>query len=104
MAKLNYYSTIFTKFKDDITGTWKAINEILNKTKRKKHFPQYFKDGDNLLTNKQLISDKFNSFFTNIRLTLSSQIKVPQNKTFRSFLLQKNTTLFFLSKALMKKL
>ncbi len=29
LAKQNYYLTIFTR------GTWKAINEILNKTKRK---------------------------------------------------------------------
>ncbi len=86
-----------------ILEAWKAINEILNTTERKKHFPQYYKDGDNLLTNKQLISNEFNSFFTNIGPTLSSQIKVPQNKTFKSFLTQ-NTTLIFLSKALMKKL
>ncbi len=39
-----------------ILEAWKAINEILNQTKRKKHFPQYFKDSNNLLTNKQLIS------------------------------------------------
>ncbi len=89
MAKQNYYLTIFTKFKDDIRGTWKAINERLNKTKMKNHFPQYFKDGDNFLTNKQLLSNKFNSIFTNIGPTLSSQIKVPQNKTFKSFLTQK---------------
>ncbi len=74
LAKHNYHLTIFTKFKNDIGGTWKAINEILNKTKRKKHFPQYFKDGDNLLTSKQLISNKLYSLFTNIGRTLSSQI------------------------------
>ncbi len=65
------------------------INEILNIIKRKKQFQQYFKDGDNILTNKQLISNKFNSYFTNIEPTLSSQIKVPQNKTLKSFLTQK---------------
>ncbi len=88
LARQNYYLTIFTKFKDGIRGTWKAINEILNKSKRKKHFTQYYKDGDNLFTNKQLISNKVNSFFTNIGPTLSSQIKVPQNKTFKSYLTQ----------------
>ncbi len=28
LAKRNYYHTIFSKFKDDIRGTWKTINEI----------------------------------------------------------------------------
>ncbi len=94
LAKQNYYLTIFTKFKDDIRGTWKAINEILSKTKRKKHFPLYFKDGDNILTNKDLISNKFNSFFTNIGPTLSNQINIPQNKTFKSFLTEKHNINF----------
>ncbi len=39
LAKQNYHLTIFTKFKNDIGGTWKAINEILNKSKRKNTSP-----------------------------------------------------------------
>jgi len=33
LSKRNYYETIFNKLKNDIKGTWKTINGILNKTK-----------------------------------------------------------------------
>ncbi len=39
LAKKSHYELLFLKFKDDIRGTWKTINGILNKTKRKGHFP-----------------------------------------------------------------
>jgi hypothetical protein len=39
LAKKKYYEGLFLKFKDDIRGTWKTINGILNKTKKKKSFP-----------------------------------------------------------------
>ncbi len=87
---------LYTHENVDIYG-W-PLNDILNKTKRKKHFRQYFKYGDIILTNKQLISNKFNSFFTNIGSTQSSQIKVPQNKTLKSFLTQKYNNNFFFPK------
>ncbi len=98
LAKRNYYQTIFSKFNDDIRCTWKIINEILSRTKRRKTFPLFFKDGDNIVTNKELIANKFNSIFTNIGTTLSQQIKAPQNKSFKSNLTKKyNNTLTFQS-------
>ncbi len=36
VTKRNYYESLFRIFGDDIRGTWKTINDILNKTKRKK--------------------------------------------------------------------
>ncbi len=89
LAIRNYYQTIFSIFKDDIRGTWKIINEILSRTKRKKSFPLFFKDGDNIVTNKELIANKFNSFLTNIGTTLSQQIKSHKNKSFKSYLTKK---------------
>ncbi len=71
LAKRNCYQTIFSKFKYD-------INEIISRTKRKKSFPLFFKDGDNIVTNKELIANKFNSFFSNIGTTLSQQTKSPK--------------------------
>ncbi len=47
-----YYEKIFNKFKNDIRATWKTINEILNRTKRKKSFPYFFRDGNNIISNK----------------------------------------------------
>ena len=86
IVKKNYYETLFSKFKDDIKGTWKTINDILNKTKRKKNISKFFKDGNNVITNKLVIADKFNSFFTSIGPTLSQKIKAPKNKTVQTYL------------------
>ncbi len=38
LAKRIYYEKIFDTFKNDIRATWKTINDILNRTKRKKCF------------------------------------------------------------------
>ncbi len=38
LTKKRYYKTIFPQFKDDIRSTWKTINEILDKKKRKNLF------------------------------------------------------------------
>ncbi len=84
IVKNSYYETLFSK--DDIKCTWKTINYILNTTKRKKNISQFFKDGNNVIRNKWVIADKFNSFFTNIGPTLSQKIKAPKNKTLQTYL------------------
>jgi len=91
LAKKCYYEAIFLKFKDDIRGTWKIIGGILNKTKRKKNFPHFFKDGENKIYDKNVITNKFNTFFANIGNNLSSQITMPINKTFQNYLTCKYT-------------
>ena len=42
MAKKWYYAFIFNKYKDNIKKTWSSINYILNRTKKKKYFPEFF--------------------------------------------------------------
>ncbi len=51
------------KVKDDIKGTWKTINEILIKTKRKHKFPNMFMENDIPITDTLDIANKFNTFF-----------------------------------------
>lgn len=86
-TKKAYYETLFNKYNGDMKGTWKTINSILSRTKRKKTFPQFFKDGNNIITSKLAIVNHFNSFFTNIGPNLSNSIiDIPNNKSFRSFL------------------
>ena len=86
LAKRSYYEALFNKFKNDIRGTWKTINGILNKTKRKRNFPLFFKDGNNIMYNNKTIANKFNTFFANIGPDLSEKIKMPSTKTFQSYL------------------
>ncbi len=89
LAKKIYYETLFQKFKDDIKGTWKTINGILNKTKRKRNFPCFFRDGDKILNDKRVITNKFNKYFANVGFNLSENIKMPRNKTFHNYLKHK---------------
>ncbi len=70
LAKKIYYETLFQKFKDDIKGTWKTINGILNKTKRKRNCPRFFRDGDKILDDKRVITNKLNKYFANVHFNL----------------------------------
>ena len=85
-TKKAYYETLFNKYKGDMKGTWKTINFILSRTKRKSKFPQFFRDGNTIVTSKLSIVNHFNSFFTNIGPNLSRLIEKPQNKNFKMFL------------------
>ena len=88
LTKKTYYEALFKKYKGDMKSTWKTINTILSRTKRKKKFPQYFKDGNNIITGKAAIANHFNSFFTNIGPNLSRLIETP-NKNFNTYLRNK---------------
>ncbi len=89
--KKKYYSSRFEKYKNDIRKTWKTINEVLNRTKKKKMFPEYFQDGNTTITDKLEIANKFNIFFTNIGPELANKIKAPKNKNFKRYLKKKFT-------------
>ncbi len=86
LAKRIYYKKLFAKFKNDIRATWKTINEILNRTKRKKFFPNFFRDGNNIISNKINISNKFNSFFTNVGKNLNNAINLHPDQSFNHYL------------------
>ncbi len=93
LAQVNYYEISFMKLKDDIKGTWKTINGILSKTKRKHKFPNIFIEDGTLITDRLDIADKFNNFLTNIGPSLSKKINMPQNKTHKDYLLHKYSTI-----------
>ncbi len=79
LSKKSYYELLFQKFQNDIKGTWKTINEILNRTKRKRSFPQFFRDGEHITSDLSIITNKFNNVFINIDPNLSNYIKMPKN-------------------------
>ncbi len=86
ITKKQYYDNLFNKYKGDIKGTWKTINEILSRTKRKSKFPKFFRDGNEIVTSKLAIVNHFNSFFTNIGPKLSKLITVPEGKNYKQYL------------------
>ena len=89
LAKKSYYDTKFNNYKGDMKGTWKTINEILNRTKRKNKFPLFFKDGNEIVTGKIEIANHFNAFFKNIGPKLSNLIISPNNVNYHTYLTNK---------------
>ena len=62
--------------RNDMKKTWSTINDTLNRNKNKSQFPNKFIVENEEITNQQDISNKFNSFFSNIGLDLSSNIHI----------------------------
>ncbi len=74
--------------------TWSTINYILNKSRKKKSFPEAFKEDGQTISDKIEIANKFNLYFTNIDLNLSRKIKTPDNKNFSDYLKTKYNNVF----------
>ncbi len=70
---------------------WKTINEVISKTKKKRAFPEYFKDENDQINDILQIANKFNIFFTDIGKKLARQIKKPGNKKYSDYLIQSYT-------------
>ena len=60
-AKKHYFCLKFGNSKNDIKGTWKTINTLLNKSKPK--LPTYIMKDGKMVENDQSIADEFNSYF-----------------------------------------
>ena len=86
LAKKSYYNYCFQKYKSDIKKTWSTINEILNRTTKKRNLPDFFNIDGELVSHKETIANKFNSYFTNIGPELASKIKTNDDKTFKDYL------------------
>ena len=52
--------------KNNIKQIWKILNQAINKQNTKPCIPDKFVIDDNLVSDKQQISDKFNTFLANI--------------------------------------
>ena len=56
-------------------ATWQIINEVIGKRKRKKQGINKVKDEDgSIITDKNIISNRFNSFFANVGKNMASKI------------------------------
>ena len=77
-AERDYYNTRMTEYKSDLKKSWNLLKIIINKSKNKKE-ASGFKYKDTIITNKQVIADKFNEFFVNVGPNLARNI--PNTKT-----------------------
>lgn len=73
-AKKHYFSTELSKNKNNMRAFWTVINQILNKTLKKKSLPNEFKVNESLIKDPVKIAKNFNQIFTEIGPTLASKI------------------------------
>ena len=86
LAKKKYYLSCFDKFKYDMKKTWSVINDVLNKNKSKKSFPDYFEVDGIKISNKINIANNFNKYFTEIGPKLAESTSQPAGRTYMEFL------------------
>ena len=96
ICKEQYFKEFFANNKKNSKKIWDGIRTILN-TKKQKSFKQITLSINKIkVTNELEITDYFNSFFTSIDNNLVDKIP-PTQKSFSSYLFNKNENSFFLA-------
>ena len=86
LAKKNYYYGCFEKCKDDIKGTWRNINVILNRTDDKNDFTESFMLDGKIISDKVDIANNFNKFFTDVGPRFARDIVTSNENSFKDYL------------------
>ena len=86
MAKSAYYQASFSKYKNDIKGTWSVTKEVLNKTQNTPDYPDCFKLDGCVRADKIIIANQFNTYFSSIGTKLASKIPANKGKSFKDYL------------------
>ena len=89
ISKKRHYIEKFEQTQGNVKKTWSLINEVMNKNKSNKNFPNTFTYNENEITDPYEIANKFNEYFANVGPKLAG--KVPSSSlTFKSFLDNQN--------------
>ena len=89
LAKKMYYQSQFSKYKDNnMKGTWAIIKGILNRTQPSTNFPEYFNINGQKETDKKVIANQFNTFFTNIGANINANVSMSNSDLFKGYLSQ----------------
>ena len=84
-AKSVYYTSQLKKFKNNSANTWKNLNELMSR-KTKYSYPSQFIIDNHDISNKQIISNKFNLYFSETGRNLSNQFTCNTGKTYKQYL------------------
>ena len=95
LSKKTYLSKQFNQQKNNIKGTWKLINSLLNKRKQKFN-PTYFRTDSNNITDSKEIADAFNKYFVGIGSKLASELPLC-NTPIEAFLGERGSNSLFLT-------
>ena len=71
-----YYASQFSKYNDNMKGAWAIIKGILNRTQPSKTIPEYFNINVQQITDKKVIANEFNTFFTNIGASITANVSM----------------------------
>ena len=72
-SEKQFYSARIDKFRNNVSMTWKVLNEMINEKPVSKKIGQIEIDGSTV-ENPEIIANKFNNFFTNIGPDLQKHI------------------------------
>ena len=92
--KKEYFTRQFNNYYKNIKGTWKVINNVLNKGNYRNITEM--KIGDKIEKESQIVAEEFNKYFVNIGPNLAKDIASPQ-KQFHTFLRDPNSKSLFLN-------
>ena len=98
VAKRLYYEKKIDQLKSNVKGTWKVLNEILNRDRGKHGLPSIFRADSQEISDPIKIANQFCKYFTNIGPSLASKIPVSE-KSHNSFLSPKLVNSLFLETA-----
>jgi hypothetical protein len=92
-AKLNFYQNKFHECKSDSKETWYVINEVINKAERK-HTPDYMIINNHKISDKAILSNNFNEYFSKIGTNMAESIENPQHISYDKYLTNTFNTRF----------
>ena len=83
--KKMYYKNILELNKNNMKNTWHTLKQVLGKEHNKSNFPQFFQIDDNKISDKNLIAQSFNEYFSKIGKTTSENVP-RSNKPFTEYI------------------
>jgi len=84
-AEKTYYTELLDANKNNAKETWKTINNITNRKRKKSCFPSEFFDNGNTITSDANIANLFNNFFVGVGPSLAKNIPHVE-QTFKDYM------------------
>ena len=67
-------------------STWRIIKDILSRTKKKNNYPEAFWINGELISDKVVLANQLNLYFSNIGSNIASQIVTSDEKSYTDYL------------------
>ena len=94
-AKAVYYQEAFNLAKNNIKQTWTLLRSAIRRKHDYIELPEYFKQHNTTITDKNKIADQFNTFFANNGNKISDTVP-PSDHNFHKYLNRPNNySLYF---------